>query len=124
MTSALANHLHQHSELCWSGAVTVDRVVPLRHGLLEALLQSRTVCVDLAETAKIDLAALQLLCAAQRVAVPQGKAVQLLGTEQPPVAAALRLYGFRRSGPCCRDCGGSCLWLAAPEITTPEEESA
>lgn len=111
MTSALANNLFQHQDLYWNGAVTVEKTVALRHELLETLLQSRSVAVDLTDVARIDLAVLQLLCAAQRVAVPQGKMVQLQGVDHRPVAEALALNGFRRRGPCCRECGDLCLWL-------------
>lgn len=114
MTSALANNLFQHSDLCWSGATTVEQVTTLRQELLEALLQSQSVSIDLSEVTKLDLAPLQLLCAAQRVAVPQGKRVRLQGENHPPVATAIRKYGFLRQGPCCRDCGSHCLWLCSP----------
>jgi ABC-type transporter Mla MlaB component len=114
MTSALANNLFQHSDLCWSGVATVEQVSILRQELLEALLQSQSVSIDLGEVTRLDLALLQLLCAAQRVAVPQGKQVQLQGMTHPPLAAAIENYGFLRQGPCCRDCGSHCLWLSSP----------
>lgn len=111
MTSALANNLFQHSELCWTGPATVEQVAVLRQELLESLLQSQSVTIDLSEATRLDLALLQLLCAAQRVAVPQGKAVRLQGERHQPIEAAIDRYGFRRQGPCCRDCGSQCLWI-------------
>jgi ABC-type transporter Mla MlaB component len=112
MSSALANNLFQHSELYWSGAVTVRESATLRHDLLAALLQAQSVAIDLSDVTHLDLAVLQLLCAAQRAAVPQGKVVQLAGIGQEVVVATLEKNGFQRQGPCCRDCGEQCLWLA------------
>lgn len=121
MSSALANQLTQHGELCWSGALTIEHSARLRQELLAALLQAQSVTIDLNEANDVDVAVLQLLCAAQRAAVPQGKIVRLRGCARQPVRAALYLNGFRRPAPCCRECGGNCLWLISAE--TQQEAS-
>ncbi|MFA6504584.1 MAG: STAS domain-containing protein [Treponemataceae bacterium] len=80
----------------WEGSPSVEKAAALKEGLVAALAQAAQVVVSLSLMDSIDLAAIQLLIAAQREAEKTGKTFHLTGTIKPDLAHALIVSGFIR----------------------------
>lgn len=89
----------QTGSLAIDGGLTIVQVGLLKEELLQGLAQAGQVIVDLAGTRDIDVAGLQLLCAARRQAEADGKTLLLSGAGKPfdELAAAV---GFVRGVQC------------------------
>ena len=62
-----------------SGALTIVRAEQVKESLLKGFAAAEQLVCDLAGISEIDIAGLQLLCAAHRYAVAQGKTLLLSG---------------------------------------------
>lgn len=77
-----------------SGALLVDRAQPLKDELLAALSDSGQVLVSLSAVEELDLACLQVLYGARRLAVADGKEFHFVGSVPARVAKRLAAAGF------------------------------
>lgn len=92
------------------GDLTFPHAPRIRECLLEAFTAMQHVGLDLGEIREIDLSFLQLLCAAHRTALAEGKEITLLNRELPaPLREVAGAAGFvNRSG-----CPAACrCWLS------------
>jgi anti-anti-sigma regulatory factor len=97
--------------LTWQGRLSIAEVIPLRDDLLAALNQHAEITIDLADVELLDLACVQLLCAACGSASIRGKRLSLRGTENPALAQTLRMNGLNYRENCLRSRIAGCLWL-------------
>jgi anti-anti-sigma regulatory factor len=104
----------ERAPLVLSGQLTVQEAGWLRGVLLNPLERLDRIEIDLSQATGIDLAGLQLLCAAHKSAMAQGKKIVLLGVPEP-VAQAARGAGFSRLEGCTAGPGESCLWAQGGE---------
>lgn len=65
--------------LAVDGGLTIDRVGVVREGLLQGFAQADQLVLDLSRAGEIDVAGLQLLCAADRFAAANGKMLLMAG---------------------------------------------
>lgn len=97
--------------LTWQGHLSIEEVRPLRDALLVALNQQSEVTIEVAGVESIDLACLQLLCAACGSASIRGKKLQLRGAANPALALVLAENGLNYRENCLRSRTNNCLWL-------------
>ncbi|PLX92685.1 MAG: hypothetical protein C0621_08925 [Desulfuromonas sp.] len=96
--------------LTWDKPLTIEIVRELADEVLGALRQTEELVVDLQGCPEIDLACMQLLCAAERSASREGKRFVLRLSEDSPVVAVAEAGGFIRHSPCLHDCK-DCVWM-------------
>jgi anti-anti-sigma factor len=77
------------------GEVDISSAAELKAILLEALASGRELRVDLERTTELDVAALQLLWAAEREAGGSGVGFSLLGRVPEEISVALSDIGFK-----------------------------
>lgn len=99
----------QAGELAVSGAVTVAQVGELRALLLEALDQSPLVQVDLGQVEEIDIAGIQLLCAAHRLTAGSGRRLDVKNASER-VRRLVESAGFAHAAVCESARNSACLW--------------
>lgn len=99
----------QAGQLQVDGAVTVAQVGQLKELLARAVDQAETVLVDLSRVDQVDIAGLQLFCAAQRYAGVRGKTLRLSGGGER-CRALVRTAGFVHGAWCNAREKTSCLW--------------
>ena len=101
------------AELIWQGDLTVRRIATLKAELQFALDGHQRLTLRLSDVKEIDLAFLQMLCAAHRYASRNGKELNVVGDPGRIFAGTLELAGFSRHVGCALDDDGSCLWKPA-----------
>lgn len=102
------------SVLRLKGDVTLESISELKNGLLEALEQESALVVDCEKVEKIDLAGLQLLCAAHRAALSQNKKFSLRGCDEGIFKAAQFEAGLIHQSSCLFALPESgCCWAPA-----------
>lgn len=92
-----------------TGMVTVTQVGALRSVLLEALDQSPRVRVDLGQIDEIDVAGIQLICAAYRQASVSGKLLEVSSAGEH-IRQLVRSAGFAHAAVCDSERKSACLW--------------
>lgn len=100
----------QPFRLSWQGRLSIEEVNPLRAALLAALHQHAEIIIDLNGVEHLDLACVQLLCAACGSASIRGKRLTLCGAENPALAQTLRNNGLNYRENCLRSSKVGCLW--------------
>lgn len=93
------------------GAVTVQSVGELKESLLQALAGAEQLCLDLSGVTEIDLAGLQLLCAAHRSSLQHNKRFCISTGENDIIGTAGMEAGFQRHVGCSLDKDKTCLWV-------------
>lgn len=110
MTEWRFDEQQQVGELVVSGAVTVARVGELKKVLIDAIGQARLIQIDLGRVEQIDIAGLQLFCAAHRLAGANGKQLSIT-TVGDAVLQLVRNAGFAHALVCDQGCHSACLWV-------------
>ena len=95
--------------LSFSGELSLEKAVEFREVLLEALNGANSVVIDILDVDVVDLAVLQLLCSAHRMALISGKSFSVSGYPEP-FTNAIREAGLSRF--VCRNdvWRAECLW--------------
>ena len=96
-------------EVVLGGELTIRRIAGLKAELEQALALGGGLQLRLEAVAEIDLAFLQLLCAAQRQAVLQKQAFRITGDTAGRFAEVLRQSGFVPQGNTAVDNLPGCL---------------
>jgi ABC-type transporter Mla MlaB component len=91
-----------------SGELVIDQAARLASGLVEALGDSGNIGIDLSSVTKIDVACLQLLCAAHKSSVRQKKVLRFDGICPDTVTHVAKDAGFGRV--CGLRADDACLW--------------
>jgi len=90
----MSEHKQSVKELSWESGISIEKAVSLRQELLDGMAGCDSLVVNLSSVETMDLSAIQMLIAAQKEAVIQGKKFHLGGTLQPKVMRQLMLAGF------------------------------
>jgi anti-anti-sigma regulatory factor len=93
-----------------SGDMTIQNAGEIRNLLLEAFSGGEGVCLEMDKVAGVDLAGLQLLCAAHRSAMTDKKHFSVSGMDNEALKSVVRDAGFPRHSGCVRDTGKTCIW--------------
>jgi len=101
----------ERKRLSLEGELTVSNAVALRERFLKALGQSDQVEIDLAGVSAVDLAGLQLLCAAHRTAAAQGKTLTLKDGQVPALQQARTMSGFVFNRSCRFNPSADCFFV-------------
>ncbi|HBI14172.1 MAG TPA: hypothetical protein DDY20_01390 [Desulfobulbaceae bacterium] len=97
--------------LCLDGEMTIHNVAAFRDRLLEALGGSNRVEIDLQRVTAMDLAGLQILCAAHRTSQIQGKVLSLSSKQLPVLQQARCVAGFDLIHNCGINPAAECIWV-------------
>lgn len=89
--------------------LTIAQVCQLREALLQGFDEAGQMVVDISTVADIDVAGLQLLCAAHRYAKQQGKELLLVGIGDR-VRELARTAGFAHGMMCGSGGNEACFW--------------
>ena len=94
------------------GDLTIERAAELLEAFRQALAASDQVEMEFGEVGTVDLSCLQLLCAAHRTAVAQGKQFCFTGQRPHFLSEAGQKAGFIRKTKCQMNPDRQdCLWL-------------
>ncbi len=106
------------ARLAIEGEVTIACAVHFKEKLIEALNGHDQLVIDCSALQNLDLAGMQLLCAAHRAAANRSKSVVLTGSEQPHLRGLLEEAGFLRHEACSMSDGRqNCLWLDVTRVS-------
>lgn len=94
-----------------TGRVTIAQAFEFREELLVALSAADELQLDLAGLTAIDLAGLQVLCAAHQGAEATGKLFQIMDGGNEVFRNVAADAGFLRHVGCARDTSCSCIWV-------------
>jgi len=109
MTQWTFDEEQQAGQLRVDGSATVAQVGKLKELLVQAVDQAHVVLVDLNRVDQVDIAGLQLFCAAHRFACARGKTLQLFGGGERFRTLA-STAGFVRGSWCSVREKAPCLW--------------
>jgi anti-anti-sigma regulatory factor len=116
-------HVEQAGEVVLvtlGGDLTAPNIPRLRETILAAFAASRHVGLEIVSIGEADVSFLQLLCAAFRTALAEGKELTLLNWDLPlPLRALARDAGFERRAGCPPSCG---CWFAIRAEPAPGKE--
>lgn len=90
------------------GEMTVHHAIELKTALLEAFAEGEELQLDLKTVMEVDLAGLQIICAAHLGAALSGKGFSVSGAEAGAFAAARKAAGLSGSTRCPKGVGVSC----------------
>ena len=93
------------------GDLTVAQAADFKNALVNSLARAEEIEINLEEATNIDLACLQLMCAAHRSAAQEGKSLFIKNPAVPVFIEAKELAGFNYSKPCRHVSTGDCLWI-------------
>ena len=95
-----------------AGKLTIPRASELLAAIVQALAaEDHEVVLDLSEVTGADVSFLQILCAAHRSALRDGKTFAVTSPSRE-LLQAVRTAGFERRMPCGPCAGDTCLWQA------------
>ena len=94
------------------GSATIEFCTELQASLLDALDRAEQLAVEVSGITELDVAALQLFCAARRSAIRRGKNMVLAEGLSEAFVEAVLLAGFNRThtASCWLAAGQACLW--------------
>lgn len=95
-----------------SGDMSMSHAEEVKSALLQVIETNLKVLVDLEKVTKIDLTAIQLLCAAHRYATRKNRTFAFALPPKGNVRDALIAAGYSRHVGCIHDEQGSCIWLS------------
>jgi anti-anti-sigma regulatory factor len=93
-----------------SGEMTIQNSGDLRNALLEAFSAGEGVCLEMGKVTEVDLAGLQLLCAAHRTSITDQKHFSISGIDNEAIQSVILDAGFPRRTGCSKDIGKTCVW--------------
>ncbi len=95
-----------------AGKLTIPRASELAASIGQMLAEEEHAAVlDLAGVTAADVSFLQILCAAHRSALRDGKSFSVASPSQE-LLRTVRTAGFERKQPCSQCAGDTCLWQA------------
>jgi anti-anti-sigma regulatory factor len=92
------------------GDMTAQNAGEIRAILLEAFSQGEGVCLEMGKVIGVDLAGLQLLCAAHRTTMKDNKLFSVSGIQNEAIECVIRDAGFLRHTDCIEDVNKTCVW--------------
>ena len=95
-----------------NGDLTIARAKDFRDALVTSLAKANEIELNLVDVTNIDLACLQLMCAAHLSATKEGKSLTIKDPALPVFTEARELAGFNYSKPCRHVSTNDCLWIS------------
>ena len=92
------------------GEMTILNAGEIRNSLLEAFSNGAGLCLDMGKVTEVDLAGLQLLCAAHRTSMTEKKHFSVSGVDNEAMKSVIRDAGFLRHTGCTQDVNKTCVW--------------
>ena len=93
-----------------SGKLTIPRAYESVAAISQVLAEAEHgVVLDLSEVTGADVTFLQILCAAHRSALREGKSFSIAAPSRA-LLDTVRTAGFERTQPCTKCTGDACLW--------------
>jgi anti-anti-sigma regulatory factor len=93
-----------------NGGMTIQNAGEIRNAMLEAFSTGEGLRLELGKITEIDLAGLQLLCAAHRTSMIEQKYFSIRGIENEAIKSVIRDAGFPRHIGCAQDINKTCIW--------------
>ena len=94
-----------------NGAMTLQQIDKMKAALMKLISGSEHVVVNLEDVTDIDMACLQLLCAAHRTSTALNKNFTITGNRPEIFKNMVNEAGFPRKMGCVMDNADSCLWV-------------
>ncbi len=94
-----------------SGELTIQDADRLRSTLIEELARVDRIGIDLSSVTDVDIACLQLFCAAHKTSMDSDKLIKFEGVLPNLFKQAVKNAGYLRYTRCARDVNGECLWM-------------
>jgi anti-anti-sigma regulatory factor len=94
-----------------TGNATISEAFALREALIEALKGGGELEVDVTGLTGVDLAGLQLLCAAHQSAEQAGQRFEVIDQGNEIFRQVVADAGFQRHVGCACDITSSCIWV-------------
>jgi anti-anti-sigma regulatory factor len=98
------------------GEMTILNAGEIRNALLVAFSEGEEVCLDLGKVTEVDLAGLQLLCAAHRTAMADKKQFSISGIDNEVIECVIQDAGFLRHTGCAEDVDKTCVWTGEVKL--------
>lgn len=93
-----------------NGEMTVQHAGEIRDVLMEGFSDGAGLCLELGNVSEIDIAGLQLLCAAHKTAMTNNKYFSVGGIDCAAIRSVIRDAGFPRHTGCAQDIDKTCIW--------------
>jgi anti-anti-sigma regulatory factor len=93
-----------------NGDMTIQNAGEIRTVLLEGFSNGAGLCLELGNVSEIDLAGLQLLCAAHKTSMTDNKHFSVGGIDCEAIKSVIRDAGFPRHTGCAQDIDKTCIW--------------
>jgi len=101
--------------LTMAGNMTIHFAGEIKESLLGAFNESSKLTCNLSGVSEIDLAGLQLLCAAHKSSCNAGKPFEVIGLNSEHMRKTVVEAGFARHIGCMKDENIRCLWVGGGE---------
>jgi hypothetical protein len=95
--------------VCVSGKMTIQHAHELKEAILEGFATGENILVDLTGVTDVDLAGIQVICAAHLFAAGAGRGFSVLGADGGAFAAARQAAGLSCQAGCLKGVGKSCF---------------
>jgi anti-anti-sigma factor len=93
-----------------NGEMTIRNAVEIRNALLKAFSAGESLILEMDKVTAVDLAGLQLLCAAHRSSMAEKKQFRINGIYNEAIKSVIMDAGFPRHSGCVEDIGNTCVW--------------
>lgn len=93
-----------------NGEMTIQNAGEIRNALLNAFSEGEGVCLEMGKVTGVDLAGLQLLCAAHRSSITDKKQFSISGIDNDAIKCVIQDAGFLRHTGCAEDVEKTCVW--------------
>lgn len=98
-----------------AGSMTIHFAIEMKETLQAAFNESSKLTCNIENVPEIDLAGLQLLCAAHKSSSAARKPFGIVGLDSEAVRKTITSAGFARHIGCIKDENSRCLWVGGAE---------
>lgn len=98
-----------------AGNMTIHFAAEMKETLLTAFNESSKLTCNIESVPEIDLAGLQLLCAAHKSFCTAGRQFEIIGLDAEAIRKTITSAGFARHVGCMKDEASRCLWVGGAE---------
>jgi anti-anti-sigma regulatory factor len=98
-----------------AGNMTIYFAAEMKETLLTAFTESSKLTCNIENVPEIDLAGLQLLCAAHKSSCAAGKTFGIVGLNSESIRKTMVAAGFDRHAGCMKDENSRCLWVGGAQ---------
>jgi anti-anti-sigma regulatory factor len=103
---------HQSKTIILTGELKIEGAARLRETLLQAYEEAGDLSMDVAQVTGVDVAGLQILCAAHRAFFEAGRQLAFNRPVPEVLRQSIDETGFSRELGCTRNRSKTCLWAS------------